>query len=869
MRLFKFDLNNKVMLKSAFLNEYQGLSYLQAQERLRAEGFNEIPSEKQKNLFIILKNTIMEPMFLLLIACGSLYLILGDTSEALMLLGFVFVIILITFYQERKTERALDALRNLSSPRALVIRDGREIRISGREVVREDILVLSEGDRVAADASLIYSNNLTIDESLLTGESVPVRKIESEDPINCEFKTIGGDDQPFVYSGTLVVRGKGLAFVRATGIKTQMGKIGRLMQDIKQEKTQLEKETKNIVKITAISGLILCLFVIILYGLSRNNWINGILTGITLAMALLPEEFPVVMTIFLALGAWRMSKKHVLTRKPQAIQELGSVTVLCSDKTGTITENKMTVKKIFDSNTFHNTDKGEDLSFVYEILKFSVLACQEKSFDPMEKAIVSLFTKNFTMENMTFIKEYPLSRNLLAMTNVWMNESRDLVIASKGAPEAILNLCRFSPEKYDEIMQKVHILAQEGYRILAVAKSSFSGKNLPNISQDFNYEFLGLLGFEDPIRTQVPKAIKEAHDAGIKVIMITGDYSETARNIGKQIGLANLDNIITGPELDEMSDEELREKSKDVAIFARVIPEQKLRIVNAFKDNKEIVAMTGDGVNDSPALKSANIGIAMGMRGTDVAREASSVVLLDDDFSSIVHGISMGRRIFDNIRKAMAYILAVHIPIAGLTILSVLLNWPLILYPVHVVFMELIIDPACSIVFEAQKEEANIMTRPPRHPNERIFNKLTVIVSIIQGFIVFILVAFVFRYYIDLGLTQGMSMQMAEDEARAFAFGVLIVGNLSLIITNIYWTRNIIQIFKEKNPTLIVLSIFTILFLLLVLIVPFLQELFMFRSIHPQDYVLMIASVILLLITFEILKKIIRIEFYQASTVKM
>ncbi|MDD5503166.1 MAG: cation-translocating P-type ATPase [Candidatus Thermoplasmatota archaeon] len=837
-----------------------GLSEEGAVSRRNVEGYNELPSSKPRSIFQIAFEVIKEPMFLLLVAGGVIYFLLGDIEEAIMLLGFVFVVMGITLYQESKTERALEALRDLSSPRALVLRDGEQKRIAGREVVRGDVIFISEGDRVPADVVIVKCTNLSIDESLLTGESVPVRKTSGNGLE--DMGKPGGDDLPFAYSGTLVTQGQGIAIVKSTGMRTEIGKIGKALQSVEQEETKLQKDTGKLVRNLALLGLSLCSIVVVSYGLTRGNtlqsWIQGLLAGITMAMAVLPEEFPVVLTIFLALGAWRMSQKKVLTRRIPAIETLGSATVLCTDKTGTLTQNRMTVRKIFANGNFHDVNESKERlpDEFHEVAEFSILASHRDPFDPMEKAF-----KKFGDEHLadtehlhpgwTLLQQYPLSKELLAMSHVWKSpDGRDYVIAAKGAPEAIADLCHFDDMEKKILLEHISQMADEGLRVLGIARAKFSESEseLPEIQHDFDFEFLGLIGLEDPVRPGVPEAIMECKNAGVRVVMITGDYPGTARAIASQIGLDLNGGIITGPNMELMGEEELRERIKTAHVFARVVPEQKLRIVNALKSNGEIVAMTGDGVNDAPALKSANIGIAMGGRGTDVAREASSLVLLDDHFASIVQAIRQGRRIFDNLKKAMSYILAVHVPIAGMSLLPVLLGWPLVLLPVHVVFLELIIDPACSIVFEVEQEEKDIMNRLPRDPKKPLFGKRTIGISILQGASVLAVVFAVFA----TGLLRGLG----EAEARALAFTTLIVANIALILANRSWSRTIVSTLKVRNPALWWVVGGAAAFLAAVLCIPTLRSTFKFASLSIIDAAICIAAGILSIVWFEVLKKI-------------
>ncbi len=841
------------MLSDLELQNLKGLSETQVQERLKKDGYNELPSSGKRSIFKIILEVFREPMFLLLVACGTIYLILGNVGEAMMLLGFVFVVMGITIYQEGKTERAIEALRDLSSPRALVIRDGIHKRIAGREVVKEDIIVLKEGDRIPADAVLLWSLHLTADESLLTGESLSVRKLPS-DNVNLESRRPGGDDLPFLYSGCLIVQGQGIARVIAVGAETEIGKIGKVLTTIGNEQTLLQKETAKVVKVIFLIAIVLCLIVVVVYGLVKGKWLEGILSGITLAMAILPEEFPVVLTIFLALGAWRISRKGVLTRRVAAVEILGAATVLCVDKTGTLTENRMSIKKLFNNHKFWDVKTERDFYLpedFHEVVEYGILASKKDPFDPMDKAFSELGHKTLYytehLHNWPLIEEYPLSKEIMALSNAWeTSDGRGYIVSAKGAPEAIADLCHLSVEERNSLAGQINTMAEQGLRVLGVAKAFFDKQKLPTSQHDFDFRLIGLVGLADPVRPAVLDAIKECYNAGIRVVMITGDYPATARNIAKQIGLKNFDNCMTGPELEKLSHEKLRDQIKTVNVFSRVVPEQKLLIVNALKANGEIVAMTGDGVNDAPALKSANIGVAMGERGTDVARESSDLVLLNDDFTSLVDAVRMGRRIFDNLRKATAYIISVHVPIAGSSLIPVLLGWPIILHPVHIVFLELIIDPACSIVFEAETEESNIMRRPPRSPKTSIFGKRLVILSLFQGLFSLLVVTGVFKIAMSIGQT--------EANARTLAFATLVISNLCLILTNRSWSRSIVSSMTVHNKWLFRILGGAVLFLGLVIYVPFLQNLFHFQSLDGLDVIIALAAGVLSVIWFEIVK---------------
>lgn len=534
------------------LGQIKGLSSQEVQKRLAEDGYNVLPTAKRRGLLLTALEIVREPMFLLLLACGALYLISGDTEEAMMLLGFVFVVMGITFFQERKTERALEALRDLSSPRALVIRDGAKLRIAGRDVVRGDIMLLSEGDRVPADAIVLDCVNLSVDESLLTGESIAVRKKSAA--ATTDMSAPGGDDTPSVFSGTLVVRGQGIVEARATGIHTEIGKIGKALQSVETENTPLQKETGKLVRNFATIGLFLCVLVVVIYGMTRGDWMAGFLAGLSLAMAMLPEEFPVVLTIFLALGAWRISRVGVLTRRIPAVETLGSATVLCVDKTGTLTMNRMSVRELYADGLFHDFKASPDVipEEFHEVVEFSILASPADPFDPMEKAMrefgqSTLANTEHIHNDWTFLREYPLTNELFAMTRVWQSpDRREYVVAAKGAPEAIANLCHFSDEQLANLAPVIDQMSGRGLRVIGVAKTEFRAEGLPPGQHDFEFAFVGLLGLEDPVRPKVREAVGECYDAGIRTIMITGDYPGTARNIARQIGLKNPEDFITG-----------------------------------------------------------------------------------------------------------------------------------------------------------------------------------------------------------------------------------------------------------------------------------------------------------------------------------
>jgi len=719
-----------------------------------------------------------------------------------------------------------------------VIRDGEQKRIAGREVVVGDFLVLAEGDRVAADAVTCRTTNLSVDESLLTGEAVPVGKAAAMEPVE-RMGAPGGEQSPFVFSGSLVVQGKGTARVLATGPQTALGRIGTVLAAVRPEPTRIQRETARIVKRAAWWGAGLSVLVTVAYGLVHGEWLKAILAGITLTMALLPEELPVVLTVFLGLGAWRIARNRVLTRHVPALEMLGSATVLCVDKTGTLTQNQMSLAALHAGGreiAIATTPDGGLPEHFHDLLEYAMLASQRDPFDPMDKAIKAATsrllsgTEHIHLDWM-LVDEYPLSPELLAISRVWQSPDRaNYVVAAKGAPEAIFDLCHLPPETVAEVTRTATAMAAQGLRVLGVAKATFRLGELPSVQHDFEFGFVGFIGLADPVRQTVPAAVAEAQAAGIRVVMITGDYPATAMSIARTIGLSAPELYVTGPELAQMSDAMLVARVREVDIFCRAVPEDKLRIVTALKSRGEVVAMTGDGVNDAPALKSAHIGIAMGGRGTDVAREAAALVLLDDDFSSIVTAVRLGRRIFDNLRKAFAFVIAVHVPIVGMSVIPVFLGWPLLLLPVHILFLQLIIDPSCSIVFEAEPEEPDIMQKPPRPPDTSLFDRATVLLGCMQGAVA--LAALLVVY--GVALQRGQS----TEEARALAFTIMVLASLAFILASRSRSMRLSSILRPGNPALWWVVGGTLITLAAVLLVPLLRGLFKFGALHGDDIVI-------------------------------
>ncbi|WP_354003705.1 cation-translocating P-type ATPase [Ramlibacter aurantiacus] len=810
---------------------HAGLSDAEADQRLHDEGGNELPQAPRRTLARIAREVAGEPMFQLLAAAALIYLLLGDVHEALVLLAFVAIIVTIALVQERRTARALEALRDLSSPRALVVRGGVRQRIAGREVVRGDVIVLAEGDRVPADAELLAANDLRIDESLLTGESVPVDKAAAI----AEAATASGPDvgRPSrVFAGTLVVGGQGMARVVATGARSEIGRIGRALGTIESGPTPLHQQTRRLVRLFSVLGLGVSAVAALLHGLLRGDWLGGVLAGLTLAMSLLPQEFLLILSVFTAMGAWRMARQRVLTRRPAAIETLGAATVLCTDKTGTLTLNRMAIAELQLPSAMGapgpswRPAEGPLPQPFHALLEAGVLASETDPFDPMERALHALGREQLPPARLhpgwTLAHEYPLSPGLPAMTHVWQGGDAGPVVAIKGAPESVGALCRLPPDQRDAMRAAAEALAGRGHRVLGVATGTWAGGAWPPSPAGFDLRFLGLLALADPLRDGVDAAVRECRQAGIRVAMITGDHPGTARAIARQAGIDEAGPILTGRELAGLDDATLKQRVLDTSVFARVTPEFKLRIVQALRAQGEVVAMTGDGVNDAPSLKAAHIGIAMGGRGTDVAREAAAIVLLDDDFGSIVRAVRLGRRIHDNVRKAMGFVLAVHVPIAGLALLPLALGLPLVFTPLHIAFLELVIDPVCSIAFEAEREEADLMQRPPRAVGEPLLPAGFAAWSLLQGLIVLAAVGGGFLALLASGVP--------EAQARAAAFVALVSCNFALILSNRSFTASLWQTLRRPNSPMWLMLGVTAALLAALLAIPPLPELFRFAA---------------------------------------
>ncbi len=817
-----------------------GLSEQEAARRLVAEGANEIPSLGRRNPAEILLGILSEPMFALLLGAAAIYLALGDFNEAVALSLFATFSVSIALVQELRSERVLEALRDLTSPRALVVRDGRQRRIPGREVVRDDLIMLAEGDRVPADAWIVSGHEICADESVLTGESAPVRKSAAPGRSPGPLRP-GGDDLPAVFSGSLIVRGHGRARVTATGSKSEIGKIGSALGAIRVEAPRLQSETRRIVRVAAIAGLAVSATAALAYGLARHSWLDGVLSGIAVGMSLMPEEFPLVLAVFMVMGAWRIAQARVLTRRAASIETLGAITVLCTDKTGTLTENNMqlvhaeTVSEAWDRQTNGLTPA------IRELLETAVLAGLQDPFDPMERALQGTWRQQTAslatlFDERELLEHRGVSAERLAMTQVWRDRATGSTIsAAKGAPEAVIKMCGLPPSEGGKLLARTGELAARGLRVLAIA---ISGDGV-------SFRFLGLVGFEDPIRESVPAAVAECRSAGIRVVMITGDYPQTAQAIAVQAGI-DATHVLPGMDLQRLDDAALSARVKTCQVFARILPEQKLRIVEALKANGEVVGMTGDGVNDAPSLRAAHIGIAVGGRGTDVAREASSIVLLDDDFGSIVKTIRLGRRIYDNLRKAMGYILSVHVPIAGMALLPLVSGGPMILTPALIALLELIIDPVCSIVFEAEPEEREAMKRPPRDPQATLLDRHLVVSGLVLGVLALTTVAAVYLFARAYG--------GAPEDLRSLVLVSLVTTNIGLIFTHRSLSTSLSQVLGRTNAWLWVGvggvgAVLAALFLW-----PQARATFRLSPLHPDDLILSVVAAVVFVTSAWILR---------------
>ncbi len=793
-----------------------------------SNGSNELIKKKKEPLILKILSIFQEPMFLLLIIAASVYFIVGEYGDGIIMLVFVVAVCFIEFIQETKTDKALEELNKLSSLNVNVIRNEKRMVVSSEEIVVGDKVILEEGDKVPADGKVLYAQSLGINESSLTGESEVVYKTIKEDKDN-HFKL------NICYSGTDVTNGMGIIEIIAVGNKTELGKIGTSLSSVKKEKTPLERQVNKLIfACTIISAIIFLLTIIITYLnhpelVFAKRIVEAILAGITIAMATIPEEIPVVLTVFLAMGAWELTREKTLTRNMKAIETLGAVNVLCTDKTGTLTENKMEVQDIY--------------AFTPNFLETLYLACPKVAYDPMEIAIKDYCEDKQKLNTEGIItKEFAFTSETKMMGQVWDNH----LLCVKGAYESVLPLCNLSEEDYKSIEDKIMEFSKEGFRVLAVARGT-DLIEIPNSLYEAKLSFEGLVALYDSPRYGVKTSLEKCYSAGIRVIMITGDNGETAKGIAKKINLENYDEVITGAELEAMSDEELIEKVKTVNIFARVYPNHKMRIVNALQKNKQIVAMTGDGVNDAPALKKANVGIAMGQRGTNVAKESADLILLDDNFNTIIKAIENGRNIYINIRKAISYVIAIHIPIALLSLFVPIFKLPTLLLPIHVMLLELLIDPTSSIIFQRIKPTNDIMKDKPRKIEEPILNLKNTILSILQGLLIFSIVFLAYYYLIKNNISANIAITIA------YSILVLSIMLIAHQLKNDKSTlTNLITSFKDKVSIIVNFGI--IIGLLLYIYLPFFNKVANTYPLAFKYWLYIIILTLLAVLPFDILK---------------
>ncbi len=830
--------------------ETSGLTTDEAKALQLRYGKNELSSQKKESFARKVLHIICEPMFLLLIVAAIIYFILGEPRDGLIMLIFVVGIISIDVIQEWKTDKTLNALKDLSAPHINVLRDGKEVQIASADLVPGDIMMIYEGVKIPADGFVVKCNDLCVDESSLTGEAEGGWKV----PVENAEDTTDYWRKDYCYAGTLVTQGLASVHVDKIGVSTEYGKIGCGVAQAPEEATPLQKQTSSLVKLCASIAAVLFVLVCVVTWFNipdhsfRDRLIESILSGITLAMAMIPEEFPVVLTVFLSMGAWRLAKKQSLVRKLPSVETLGAVSVLCVDKTGTITMNQMTVQETWAAD-------GDE----HQLCEVMGLGCETDAYDPMEKAMLTHCDKLGISQEHLFsgelIYEYAFTNELKMMGHVWQRND-ELVIAAKGSPERILTICKLSDKEQEVIQHKITAYAKEGLRVIAIATTTLKDRSeIPENITECSLTFCGLIGLADPPRETVKQDIAICNKAGIRVVMITGDNGLTAASIAKKIEIKNYDNIITGDMLEKMSDDELRENVKTVNIFSRVIPEHKMRIVKAFKENGEIVAMTGDGVNDAPSLKYADIGIAMGKRGSEVSREAADLILLDDNFSTIVDTVKDGRRIYDNIRKAVGYIFVIHIPIALTSLLAPMLGvaaGSLMLLPLHVVLLELIIDPTCSIVLERQPAEADIMERSPRNPQEKLLGAKLLIKSVIQGLVIF-LASFGIYYYTMLQNTDNAPI------ARSMGLAVIMIANLFLVQVNSSDTESVFTSIKNlsKDKVMWTINIGTLLGIAVILYTP-LNNILQLAALSSRQFLLVFGLAAGSVLWYEIVKTIKR-----------
>jgi Ca2+-transporting ATPase len=823
----------------------EGLTDEQVLEAREKFGHNTLEFKKENGFIDAIKSLAKEPMVVLLLAASIIYFVSGKTGDGIFLSFAIVLVATISLYQDSRSRNALEKLKNFSEPNAKVIRNGDLVEIKSDELVVGDFLMVEEGNSIAADGTIVRSNDFSVNESVLTGESFSV------------FKDATKED-PNIYRGTSVAGGLAIATVTATGNDTKLGKIGISLESIEEEKTPLEKQIFNFVKKMVIIGAIVFLIVWLINYLHSKDILDSLLKALTLAMSILPEEIPVALATFMALGAWRLMQMGIIVKQTKTVETLGSATVICTDKTGTLTENKMSLAKVFALSDGKISDTSQQLSITEkELIRIAMWASEPIPFDPMEIALHESYqiqSEKDERPQFKMIHEYPLSGKPPMMTHLFENEHGDRIIATKGAPEAIMNVSQLNQNQIIEIQKAIDTLTKEGYRVLCVADTKHTGKGFPETQQEFRFEFKGILAFYDPPKKNITEVLNHFYKAGIAVKIVTGDNAATTASIAEQVGFRGYDKTITGDELMQLSDQELDKRVSDTQIFTRMFPEAKLRIINALKRNNEIVAMTGDGVNDGPALKAAHIGIAMGKKGTEIAKQAASLILVEDDLSKMVDAISMGRRIYTNLKKAIQYIISIHIPIVLTVFIPLALGWkfPNIFSPVHIIFLELIMGPTCSIIYENEPMEKNTMSQKPRSLSNTFFNWKELTTSVIQGLMITVGTLFAYQY--------SVAQQFDEATTRTMVFTVLIAANILLTLVNRSFYYSLFTTLKYKNNLVLLIILITIAITGLLIFVPILTKFFGFSQLSIYQILKAIAIGCCTVIWYELIKWIKRLN---------
>lgn len=818
----------------------KGLSDAEVKKAQEEYGDNAIKSNQNSAWYSLLFDILKEPMTLILIAVSIIYLLVGDLGEAAFMFVAIVAVTGISFYQDSRNQKALQELEKLNEPLSSVIRNGRLVEIPTHEITIGDLCVTEEGKMINADGNIVHSNDFSVNESALTGESMSV------------FKDI---DHPEIYSGTLTVSGLAIFEVTAIGAGTKLGKIGTSILSIKEEKSPLQLQIEKFVKGMAIIGIIVFVMVCGFNYFQTKDIVSSLLNGLTLAMSILPEEIPVAFTTFMALGSWKLLREGIIVKKSSVVETLGSTTVICSDKTGTITENSMKLKAIYDAKTSSVFDENQFKNVeISEIIQYAMWSSEPVPFDPMEKTLHRVYEQTQLDERNQYqmFFEYPLSGKPPMMTHCFKNIDNQRIIAAKGAPETILNVSNLSEEEKNQLKKVIDDFGLKGFRLLGVAKSNFEEDNFPKHQQDLPFEFLGFVVFYDPPKKGINTVFQQIYDAGIKVKVITGDNAETTKSIAEQAGILHAENSITGSEIAQLSETDLLQTAHDKVLFARMFPEAKLAVVKALKEDGEVVAMLGDGVNDGPALKAAHIGVAMGEKGTEIAKQAAQLILTNDDLGKLVVGIAAGRRIYTNLKKAVQYIISIHIPIILIVSLPLFLGWafPQIFTPVHVIFLELVMGPTCSIVYENEPLEKDSMKRKPRPMTETFLNWKELSTSIIQGIIITLGLLFVYQYTYQLGGN--------EEKTRAMVFTTLIFSNVWLSLTNRSFYYSLWSSFRNKNNLMVYVTVLTLVILFAILYVQPISLFFKVTSLNLNELGIAMIVAMLSVLWFEVYKWIKR-----------